>query len=124
MIDFDSSAKDGCYSCQVLSLALSAHQNFSSNLSKCKLLLHNRDEETWVREVTLARTGGSGSWLSGLAVSSTSFLSLPGFRMSFPMQRRVPCTIFFSPDFGNPDKTQAFIINFAQPFAKQQVILK
>lgn len=32
--------------------------------------------------------------------------------------------VFFSSDFSNPDKTQAFIINFAQPFAKQQVILK
>lgn len=83
-MDFDSSAKDGCYSCQVLSLAFSAHQNFNSNLSKRKLLLHIRDEETWVREVTLARTGGTGSWWSGLAVSSTNCLSLDGFRMSFP----------------------------------------
>lgn len=106
-----------------MSLAFSAHQNFKSNLSKRMLLLHNRDEETWVREVTLARTGGTGSWWSGLAASSTNSLSLAGFRMSFPMQRRVPCP-GVSPDSGNPDKTQDFIINYFQPFAKWQVILK
>lgn len=123
-IDFDLSLADSCYWCQVLSLAFSTqYQNFNSNPSKCMLLLQNRDEETWVREVIWARKGGTGAWWSLLAISITNSLLFVGTRLPFPTQRGESCT-GVSSDLSNSDKIQTFIRNFTELFAKWQAILK